>query len=55
MPCCAPDGLRKKHLGYFGNVMDPGGLDAIWHSEKYRTLVGEYKDNTLCKTCHMRK
>lgn len=53
-PCCAPDAERRK-LGYFGNVMDEGGISAIWNGTKYRNLVATYKSNDICKKCNMRK
>jgi MoaA/NifB/PqqE/SkfB family radical SAM enzyme len=53
-PCCAPDAERMK-LGYFGNVIEEGGISSIWNGTRYRSLVANYKSNEICKKCNMRK
>ena len=53
-PCCAPDAERKT-LGYFGNVLENGGMPAIWESVAYRKLKNGYMDNEVCKKCNMRR
>ncbi len=52
-PCCAPDAEREK-LGYFGN-MNTDNFVEIWEGEAYRSLVLNYKEQPLCKTCNMRR
>jgi len=52
-PCCAPDSLRQS-LGDFGNIHETTLLD-VMTSEKYLNLIKNYKQNSLCKTCNMRK
>ena len=53
-PCCAPDAERKT-LGYFGNVLEDGGMPAIWESTAYRNLKKGYMGNEVCKKCNMRR
>ncbi len=53
-PCCAPDAERKT-LGYFGNVLENGGLPAIWESETYMKLKKGYMENEVCRKCNMRR
>ena len=52
-PCCAPDNLRKS-LGDFGNI-ENSTIQDILNSTTYRDLMRNYKTNSLCKTCNMRK
>ena len=52
-PCCAPDNLRKS-LGDFGNIQNTTLLQVI-SGENYRSLIENYKQFSLCKTCNMRK
>ena len=52
-PCCAPDEKRKT-LGFFGGINEKSFTE-IWESEQYAELVGNYKNNPLCKTCNMRR
>ena len=52
-PCCAPDAQRRA-LGEFGNLNDVG-LTTIWQGDAYRSLLGNYQDHSLCRTCNMRK
>ena len=52
-PCCAPDEQRKM-LGVFGNINAKSFSD-IWESEQYTELARNYKGNSLCKTCNMRR
>lgn len=52
-PCCAPDNLRRT-LGDFGNIHTTT-INEILKSTNYRTLVDNYKQIDLCKTCNMRK
>lgn len=53
-PCCAPDAERKT-LGYFGNVLENGGMPAIWESTAYNELKKRYIENEVCKRCNMRR
>lgn len=53
-PCCAPDAERKT-LGYFGNVLENGGMPAIWESTAYNELKKRYLENEVCKRCNMRR
>jgi len=52
-PCCAPDNLRKS-LGDFGNIKD-STIEEVLSSTAYMDLVKNYKSESLCKTCNMRK
>lgn len=52
-PCCAPDNLRDK-LGDFGNIQERS-LNETLNSISYKNLVANYKNESLCKTCNMRK
>ncbi|MEQ8809520.1 MAG: SPASM domain-containing protein [Imperialibacter sp.] len=52
-PCCAPDNLRQS-LGDFGNI-ESTTLAEVLQSELYSDLALNYKANSLCKTCNMRK
>ena len=52
-PCCAPDELRRT-LGDFGNLNEKSLME-IWHSPSYRSLEKNYLDNSLCRTCNMRR
>ncbi len=52
-PCCAPAAQRRT-LGEFGNLNDHSLMD-IWRGDSYRSLVGTYRNNTLCISCNMRK
>lgn len=52
-PCCAPDVLRQS-LGDFGNIENMTLL-AVLNSERYKSLVNDYKNIPLCQTCNMRK
>lgn len=52
-PCCAPDKLRRS-LGDFGNIYHTN-LKEVLNSPLYRNLQQNYRDNSLCKTCNMRK
>lgn len=52
-PCCAPDELRKT-LGDFGNIENTS-IEEVLQSEVYQSLVKNYKQIELCKTCNMRK
>ncbi|MCU0445139.1 MAG: glycosyltransferase [Arcicella sp.] len=52
-PCCAPDNLRKS-LGDFGNILTTS-IEDVLRSSVYTDLVKNYKKNSLCKTCNMRK
>lgn len=52
-PCCAPDEQRK-NLGYFGNIEDTS-INEVLKSKAYQNLVMNYKQNSLCKKCNMRK
>jgi hypothetical protein len=58
-PCCAPDEQRLLHFGNFGKLTtDEDGktdLMKIWNSAKYNDLKMNYKKNSLCKTCNMRR
>lgn len=51
--CCAPDQQRKE-LGDFGNLNEKP-LQEIWSSTAYQGLRTNYMENSLCKTCNMRK
>ena len=53
-PCCAPDAERKS-LGYFGSVLDDGGMPAIWESAAYRQLKAGFMENEVCRKCNMRR
>jgi radical SAM protein with 4Fe4S-binding SPASM domain len=52
-PCCAPDKERDK-LGDFGNIQNQT-LQEIISGNNYKNLVANYKNQSLCKTCNMRK
>ena len=52
-PCCAPDELRNS-LGDFGTYPNKKIKDVL-KSDIYLDLCQNYKQNTLCKTCVMRK
>ena len=52
-PCCAPDNLRKS-LGDFGNIHTTS-IREVLTSNNYQSLVRDYKQISLCKTCNMRK
>lgn len=52
-PCCAPDKERDK-LGNFGNIQNHT-LQEIISDNTYQNLVTNYKNQSLCKTCNMRK
>jgi len=52
-PCCAPDVLRRQ-LGNFGNVKERD-IIAIWHDQKYQSLVKNYIQNKICIACNMRR
>lgn len=52
-PCCCPDEKRRL-LGDFGNVNQIKITDVI-ESEKYLTLLKNYKAQEVCKTCNMRR
>ena len=52
-PCCAPDEMRKT-LGYFGNIENTS-IEEVLLCNTYQTLVKNYKQIDLCKTCNMRK
>lgn len=52
-PCCAPD-LQRRTLGDFGRISEQGFME-IWNGERYRTLVDDYRDRPLCRSCNMRK
>lgn len=52
-PCCAPDEQRNT-LGNFGNI-EKTSIKEVLQSEAYQSLVKNYKQNELCKTCNMRK
>lgn len=53
-PCCAPDAERRT-LGYFGNVLENGGMPAIWDGLNYSKLKTDYLKNEVCKKCNMRR
>ena len=53
-PCCAPDAERRA-LGYFGNVLENGGMSAIWDGPNYSKLKTGYLNNEVCKKCNMRR
>lgn len=52
-PCCAPDAHRRT-LGTFGNLQERD-LMRIWNSEEYNKLKATYKNNSLCRSCNMRR
>ncbi len=52
-PCCAPDDLRRS-LGDFGNVNDRS-LSEVVADEAYQSLMRDYRDRPLCRTCNMRR
>lgn len=52
-PCCAPDKLRNS-LGDFGNYPNTSIGDVL-NNTIYTDLCEKYKENSLCKTCNMRK
>lgn len=52
-PCCAPDNLRES-LGDFGNIKY-NTLEQVLKSEKYSSLVRDYKKFKVCENCNMRK
>lgn len=52
-PCCAPDNLRQS-LGDFGNYQVKS-LQEVVEGVDYKRLVKSYKENSLCKSCNMRK
>lgn len=52
-PCCAPDKERDK-LGDFGNIQNQT-LQEIISGSSYQNLATNYKNQSLCKTCNMRK
>ena len=52
-PCCAPDELRNT-LGDFGNFETHSILESI-QSDAYQSLLTNFKEHQLCKTCNMRK
>jgi len=52
-PCCAPDALRRT-LGEFGNVTETKLMD-IWTGEEYAKLKKDYLNNSLCRSCNMRR
>ena len=51
--CCAPEKERRK-LGNFGNVKESNFID-LWRSDKYKFLVKNWGDYSICKNCNMRK
>ena len=52
-PCCAPDEQRSS-LGDFGNI-ETTRIEDVLQSDNYQSLVKNYKNIDLCKTCNMRK
>lgn len=52
-PCCAPDELRRTP-GDFGNLNEKSLME-IWNSQTYHSLDEKYLDNSLCRTCNMRR
>ena len=52
-PCCCPEEKRRT-LGDFGNIKQMK-ISEIMESEKYRTLLTNYKEQDVCKTCNMRR
>jgi MoaA/NifB/PqqE/SkfB family radical SAM enzyme len=52
-PCCAPDQLRRT-LGDFGNLNEKRLMET-WEGTAYRDLVANYLNNSLCRTCNMRR
>lgn len=52
-PCCCPDEKRRL-LGDFGNV-NQIKISEVIESEKYRSLLKNYKIQEVCKTCNMRR
>ena len=51
--CCAPSDKRQA-LGGFGEVKDID-IGDFFQMENYQNLVENYKNQTLCKTCLLRK
>ena len=51
--CCAPDQQRKS-LGEFGNLRQQS-LAEIIETDEYASLVQDYQQKDLCKTCNMRR
>lgn len=51
--CCAPDKQRKT-LGDFGSVAKTP-LKTLAQSDKYNSLMKQYKEHSLCKQCTMRR
>ena len=51
--CCSPDSLRKS-LGYFGNVKETDFME-LWNSKGYQSLISNWGNYEVCKTCNMRK
>lgn len=52
-PCCAPDEQRNM-LGDFGNIQNVS-IEDVLQNDNYQSLVRNYKEIELCKTCNMRK
>jgi MoaA/NifB/PqqE/SkfB family radical SAM enzyme len=51
--CCAPDQERRA-LGDFGNLNNSNVKDII-EGNDYQTLVANYREQPLCKSCNMRR
>ena len=53
-PCCAPDSERRA-LGDYGNAATPRGLLEIWEGSLYRSLLGGYQNQSVCRKCTLRR